>query len=60
MRGIEYAIYNTLGQIVLQSDGSNIDSISDLQSLLLSIGKGAYIISLKTTENDYIRKITYK
>lgn len=51
------SIYNTLGQLLLQREGSNISSTSDLQSVLLSIGKGVYIVSIRTTENDYIKKI---
>lgn len=51
------SVYNTLGRLILQGDGSIISTTSDLQSLLNSMEKGVYIISIKTNEKIYNQKI---
>ena len=52
-------IYNTLGQLVLSEDGRKVSSLDDILKLLNSLSRGTYIVSIKTTENEYVHKYNH-
>ena len=49
-------IYNILGQLILQKRGTNTCSTEDIKDLYDLLGSGTYIVSVTTTENEYIQK----